>query len=61
MARRGTCPHCWRGHDRGVPCPIAALTDALRQGNDQRAADAAETTAIRRYLGLTMARDEDAA
>jgi len=61
MARSRTCPHCWRGHDRTVPCQIAALTDSLRTARDQRAADAAENVAIRRYLGLTAAGDGEAA
>jgi hypothetical protein len=62
MARRRTCPHCRRGHETTTPCEIAALTDAVREAPDrQSVADAAEATAIRRYLGLTDARDDEAA
>jgi hypothetical protein len=62
MARRRTCPHCRREHETTTPCEIAALIDAVRGAPDrQSVADAMESAAIRRYLGLTDARDEEAA
>ena len=62
MARRRTCPQCRLVHETTTPCAIAALTDAVRGASDrQSVADAAESAAIRRYLRLTGARDEEAA
>ena len=61
MARHRTCPHCWQAHDTTTPCRIAAITETLRRRGDQRAADAAECVAIRRYLGLGLGSDQDAA
>lgn len=62
MARRRICPDCRRVHETTTPCAIAALTDAVRGASDrQSVADAAESAAIRWYLGLTDAREEEAA
>lgn len=62
MARRRICPHCLREHGTTTRCDIVALTDSVRGARDrQSVADAAETAAIRRYLALTDAGDEEAA
>ena len=52
MARSRTCPHCWRTHDRGTPCQVVPLTQSVKKGLEQRAADAAEDEAIRSYLQM---------
>jgi len=62
MARRRICPDCLREHWTTTPCDLVALTDSFRGARDrQSVADAAESAAIRRYLGLTDAGDEEAA
>lgn len=43
-----------------MACKLAEIADALRHGGGQRAADAAETDAILRYLGLSIRSDESA-
>lgn len=60
MATSRTCPQCKRWHDMTMACKLAEIADALRHGGGQRAADAAETDAILRYLGLSIRSDESA-
>jgi hypothetical protein len=41
-----------------IACQLAEMADALRNRSGQPAADAAETAAILRYLGLSVGDEE---
>jgi hypothetical protein len=60
MATSRTCPHCRRWHQVTLACDIAELVNTLGHGGGQKAADAAETAAILRYLGLSVHGEENA-
>ena len=54
MATSRTCPQCQRWHEMTTACALAEIAETLSHGNGQRGADAAETEAILRYLGLSV-------
>jgi hypothetical protein len=60
MATSRTCPHCGRWHTVTMACDLAEIVETLGHARGQRAADAAETAAILRYLGLSVRGEEDA-
>ena len=60
MATSRTCPQCRRWHQVTMACDIAEFANTLGHGGGQKAADAAETAAVLRYLGLSVHGEENA-